>query len=221
MADKHAVPKPSAGDAAHAIVKAGLSAVPIVGGPAVELFQFLIQPPLDRRRNEWMARVGEALSRLEDRGLDIESLRDNDQFVSVVMQASQIAVRTHQQEKLEMLRNAVLNVATGQSTDESLQTMFLNFVDVFTEWHIRVLRFAQAPPGNSNVIGGALAQILEDAFPELRGQREFYDSVWRDLFQRGLVNTEGLHVMMTGSGLAARRTTGHGNKFIAFVTAPK
>jgi hypothetical protein len=136
------------------------------------------------------------------------------------MQASQIAVGTHQQEKLEMLRNAVLNVATGQSTDDSLQTMFLNFVDVFTVWHMRVLRFAQAPPGNSNLMAGALARILEDAFPELRGQREFYDSVWRDLFQRGLVNTEGLHVTMTGSGLAAKRTTGHGDKFLAFVTAP-
>jgi hypothetical protein len=85
---------------------------------------------------------------------------------------------------------------------------------------MRVLRFAQAPPGNSNLMAGALARILEDAFPELRGQREFYDSVWRDLFQRGLVNTEGLHVTMTGSGLAAKRTTGHGDKFLAFVTAP-
>src|SRR5262245_56235269 len=193
MANKHPVPKRSVGDAAHAIAKAGLSAVPVVGGPAVELFQYLIQPPLEKRRDEWMASIGEAISELESKGLDIESLRDNEQFVSVVMQASQIAVRTHQQEKLEMLRNAVLNVATGQSTDESLQTMFLNFVDVFTEWHVRVLRFAQAPPSNPNLMMGALAHTLEQTFPALRGNREFYDTVWRDLFQRGLVNTEGLH----------------------------
>jgi hypothetical protein len=187
MTDKHSFLKRSVGDAVHAIAKAGLSAVPVVGGPAVELFHYVIQPPLEKRREEWMTRVGEALSNLENEGLNIENLRDNEQFVSVVMQAWQIAVRTHQQEKLEMLRNAVLNVATGQSTDDSLQAMFLNFIDVFTVWHMRVLRFAQAPAANSNLMAGGLAHILEDAFPELRGQREFYDSVWRDLFQRGLV----------------------------------
>jgi hypothetical protein len=38
MADENLeVPLRSKGDAAHAIVKAGLSAVPMVGGPAVEL----------------------------------------------------------------------------------------------------------------------------------------------------------------------------------------
>ena len=219
MADEHPVPKRSAGDVAHAITKAGLSIVPVVGGPAVELFQYVIQAPLEKRREEWMARIGEGISKLVSEGPNLEALRDNEQFVSVVMQATQIAVRTHQQEKLEMLRNAVLNVATGKSTDESLQTMFLNFVDVFTEWHVRMLRFAQAPPGNRDAMMGGLSHVLEGAFPELRGQREFYDSVWHDLFQRGLINTDSLHVTMTGAGLVAKRTTGHGDKFLAFITA--
>ena len=46
------VPKQSKGDVAHSLTKAGLSVIPVVGGPAVELFQLLIQPPLEKRRTE-------------------------------------------------------------------------------------------------------------------------------------------------------------------------
>ena len=53
-------PKPTTGDVAHALTKAGLSMIPVVGGPAVEIFQHLVQPPLERRLNEWMEQVGES-----------------------------------------------------------------------------------------------------------------------------------------------------------------
>lgn len=53
--DKLKVPKRSKGDIAHTLTKAGLSTVPVVGGPTAELFQHLIQPPLEKRREEWMA----------------------------------------------------------------------------------------------------------------------------------------------------------------------
>ena len=53
--EKLQVPERSMADAAHALVKAGLSAIPMVGGPAVELFQYVVQPPLERRREAWMA----------------------------------------------------------------------------------------------------------------------------------------------------------------------
>ena len=39
-------PEPTAGDTAHLITKAGLSAIPILGGPAAELFSALVVPPL-------------------------------------------------------------------------------------------------------------------------------------------------------------------------------
>ena len=68
---------------------------------------------------------------------------------------------------------------------------------------------------------GGLSQVLENSFPELRGQREFYDSVWRDLFQRSLVNTEQLHVTMSGGGLTQKRTTRLGDNFLAFIDRPE
>ena len=100
------VPSNSKGDVLHAITKAGLSAIPIVGGPAVELFQYVVQPPLEKRRFEWMTSIGEKLNELEENKFDLEKLKNDENFISVMMNASQMALRTHQEEKLDALRNA-------------------------------------------------------------------------------------------------------------------
>lgn len=212
------VPSRSIGDAAHALVKAGLSAVPLVGGPAVEIFQYVVQPPLDKRREAWMKDVGEKLQELERKGFDLAKLQDNEQFISAVMQASQAALRTHKAEKLAALRNAIINVASGQAPDETVQHLLLSFVDQLSEMHLRILKAFSAPTAPPGLIMGGLNHVLEDNIPELRGRRDLYDQLWRDLFSRGLVNTEGLHVTMSGSGLVERRTSGLGEALLHLIS---
>lgn len=219
--DKFQPPKKTKGDAAYAIAKAGLSAVPVIGGPAAELFQNVIQPPLEKRRVEWMQEVGEKLRELEENGLNIEELQENEEFVSAVMHASQIALRTHQNEKLQALRNAILNVAKGQALEEALQNVFLNLIDSFTELHLRILKLFQNPEPLPNLSMGSLSNVLEHNIPELRGRRELYDQIWKDLYSRGLVNTDGLHVTMTGQGLKQKRTTEIGDAFLQFIEESK
>jgi hypothetical protein len=219
--DKLKVPKRSGGDAAHAVVKAGLSAVPVVGGSAVELFQYVIQPPLEKRREEWMAALGEKLHEIESNGLKLEDLQNNQKFISAVMHASQVALRTHQNAKLEALRNAVLNVATGQGPDETLQHLFLEFVDSFTELHLRILKLFQAPPPPPGMSMGGLGSVLEYNIPDLRGQQELYKQLWRDLYSRGLVNTDSVSGTMSAHGLASKRTTELGDAFLSFIESPK
>lgn len=211
------VPEREKGDAAHAIAKAVLSALPIVGGAAAELFQSLIQPPLERRRDKWMEQVGEELAKLAEAGFSLEGLQENEEFVSVVATASQIALRTHQEEKIAALRNAIANVAKGQAPDETLQHIFLNLVDSFTELHIRILKLFQAPNPPSSLGMGGLGNVLEHNMPELRGNRELYDQIWTDLYSRGLVNTQQMHITMSGPGLAQKRTTPMGDAFLTFI----
>jgi hypothetical protein len=211
------VPKSSKGDVAHALVKAGLSTLPVVGGPAVELFQYLVQPPLERRRHEWMTQIGEKLRELEAQGLKLEELQQNEQFISAVMQASTAALRTHKQEKLAALRNAILHIATGQGPEETIQHLLLTFIDEFSEMHLRVLTFARAPKPPGGISAGGLSHVLEDNIPALRGQRTLYDQLWKDLYLRGLINTESLHVMMTGNGLAQSRTSPLGETLLNFI----
>ena len=165
-----------------------------------------------------MAEVGEKLQERETNGLRLEDLQNNDQFISAVMHASQAVLRTHQEAKLEALRNAVINVAKGQAPDETVQHLLLNFVDSLTELHLRILKLFQAPSPPPNVSRGGLGLVLEHNIPELQQHRELYIQLWKDLYSRGLVNTEGFNVTMTGHGLAEKRTTALGDSLLAFIS---
>ncbi len=219
-------PQTGKGDVVHVLAKAGLSSLPIVGSAASEIFSFVIAPPIEKRRTKWMEQIAAVIRELQDQQeLSFEELQSNDAFIDTVFQASQIAIRTSQEIKLQALRNAVKNSALSTSPNESRQQIFLNYVDIFTVWHLKILRLFQDPQKWAkendhqfeNFYMAGLSSILEDAYPELKGQRGFYDQVWKDLNQYGLVNTDSLHATMTGNGLMASRTTALGNKFLEFI----
>ena len=178
-----------------------------------------------------MNQVGEALRALEqERGVGIDDLQANDVFIDTVLQASQIAFRSSQEEKRRALRNVIYNAALPNPPEQSLQQIFLNLIDSFTVWHLRILKLFDNPlewaRENEHqfaevVISGSLARnILESAFPDLLGKRAMYDQIWQDLYQKGLVNTDGLQTMMTSQGLLAKRTSDLGTQFLRFVEEP-
>jgi hypothetical protein len=223
------VPERGASDVAHALARAGVSSIPIVGALAAEIFQMVISPPLEKRRDKWMKEVGQALQDLEqNKGVRLEELQSNEVFVDTVLQASQIALRNSQEEKRQALRNAILNAALPHSPEQSLQEIFLGFIDVFTIWHLRLLNLFHEPALHPEVkeyatrrdLAGGLSIVLERAYPELKENRALYDQIWRDLYVRGLVTTEGLHTMMTGGGLLGSRTTQLGKSFLQFIQEP-
>lgn len=228
--EKDGVPERGRSDVALAVVKAGFSAIPVVGGPVAELFGLVVTPALDRRREEWMHSVADRLKGLEEKvkGFRIEDLSKNEAFLSTLTHASQAAIRSHQQEKLDALRNAVLNVAIGSSPDENVQLMFVNLVDSLTPLHLRILRFFQSPaePQSQNVspmrvhMMGSPAQVLERAHPELKGHQDLYELVVRDLYAGGLFSSNSLTGMVTGQGMYEKRTSNLGDEFIRFISSP-
>lgn len=222
------VPQPTSGDTAHAVARSGLGAIPIAGTAAVEVLNAIVTPPLERRRTEWMQNVGECLRRLEEeKGINLEELRDNDTFIDVATQVTLAAIRTSKREKLDCLRNALLNSVLPDPPDEAYQNLFINFVETFSVWHIKILDLfcgpeAWAQKNNTafNVGMGGLGTIIENAFPEMQGRRQLYDQIGKDLAYRGLAGTDNLHVTMTGHGLLQKRSTQLGDEFIKFVSDP-
>lgn len=51
-------------DIVHTLTKLGLNLIPIVGGPAVELFNEVIVPPISRRREQWLILMANAINDL-------------------------------------------------------------------------------------------------------------------------------------------------------------
>ncbi len=206
-----------------------LAAVPGVGGAAVEIFNAVIGPPVEKRRDEWREVVGETLRKLKDeRGVNLDELRENPVFVDCVLQATQLALRNSQADKRAALRNTIANAALPGAPSGALQQMFLNYVDSFTEWHLRLLQLFHNPAewaarnhhSFPDYHAAGLSSLLQSAYPELGKNRDLYDQVWRDLYLRGLVNTEGLHTTMTGGGLFQQRTTEMGQAFLRFIQEP-
>ncbi len=229
--DKNLIPPvPSSGDRVHTFIKAALSVIPTLGGPAVELFSAIVTPPLERRRQVWMEEVGKGLSNLLSKNLIVlEDLSTNGVFLDTILQASQAVMRTSNEEKRTALRNAVLNSALPNPPEESLQLMFLSLVDQFTPWHLRLLALFQDPAkwtqehntDFKSIYMGGISDVLEIAFPELKGRRDFYDQIWADLNQKGLATTESLHSTMTSAGLTEKRTTDLGDRFLQFLSTPE
>jgi len=223
--------KNSKGDIAYTTAKAGLSLIPILGGVATELFSSIIAPPISKRRDEWLVRIANGLQELQNKlpEFDISLLSQNEIFITTVMHATQTAIKNHHVEKLEALKNAVLNSAVGIKLDENIQLIFLNYIDSLTPWHLRILQFFTNPidwfKNNNktvpNMSMGSPSHCLEDAFDDLRGNRNFYDLVVKDLFAQGLLGIESLHTTMSGSGAIASRTTEFGNQFIIYITEPR
>ena len=196
---------------------------------SIELFSAIVTPPLEKRRTKWMQEIGEALRQLEEKmGIVLESLKENDQFIDIALEATQIALRTSTQEKREALKNTILNVALSNPPEESLQNLFLSLIDTLTVWHLKLLELFNDPQDyiqkhglqSGNISMGAMSHLVENVFPGLRGRRDLYDLIWKDLYSRALVTTDGLHARMTGSGILAKRTTKIGILFLEFIKSP-
>ncbi len=222
-------PEKSTGDTVHAVVKSIASAVPTAGGPLSVMLETIFAPPIERRREKWFKQLAEVVSELEQRvaNLSAETLSQNEVFVTVALHATQIALRNHQDEKLQALRGAVLHAGLPNGPDEQLQLMFLQFVDELSPAHLTLLALFDGPVGwmeRNNVQNpgwgmGGPSTVVEHCFPSLRGRREVYEQLVRDLQARGLIHQgQFLNVTMTGNGMVEARTTQLGKAFIAYVS---
>ncbi|NUU80065.1 hypothetical protein [Paenibacillus xylanilyticus] len=221
--------KTTKGDMVHALTKGAIASIPVLGNYLSEAFDLLVTQPAEKRKENIILMMDERLHRLENTSIDLNSLAENELFLSSVLQATQIAMRTHQNDKLIALINSITNVATDISLNDSKVQMFLSFIDGFNEWHLRLLLFFDDPKGSleskglsSDFYMGGASSALYSYYPELKSEEEFTRQVINDLHHRGLLNSDAgvLNTMMTGSGIVASRTTRAGKEFLHFISEP-
>ena len=223
------LPSQTTGDTVQAIVRAGLSIVP-AGGAVAELIGLVIQPALTRRRDDWFNGVATDLQAVMDRpdAPTIEELSHNEVFVTTLLNASAAALRTHQQEKLDALRAAVINAALPMAPDEHEQLMFIRFVEELTPLHLRMLSYLRDPAGwyerhnigKPNIYMGPRSAVMEAALPELQGRSDVYARADNDLATRGLLSGS-VGGMGSQQALYDKLTSPLGDRFLDFITAPQ
>lgn len=77
---------------------------------------------------------------------DISKLRENDEFVSALIEASYIAIKNHQKEKHKMLTNAVCNTACSADLKYNQIKHFLMLIDELSLEHLLILKYLNHPP---------------------------------------------------------------------------
>lgn len=182
-------PQPSdAKDRALTAAKVGLNLVPFIGGSAAELVQAVVGPRLTRRGDRWQQEVAEAIRHLQRQHVPV----DSDEFVTAVVQASRIALGTHLDEKLDMLKAAIIHCALPDRPMDIIAARYLRLVDELDPSHFAVLAFLRNPKGHFDRLGLSTPHDSsfnpEDMLPRLQlpVSGEELDLVMSDLMDRGL-----------------------------------
>ena len=221
--------KKTIGDALHKALKTGFGSMPEYGAPLAALFDTIFTAPIEKRKQEWFKHLGEVITEIQNKIDDIspEKLSKNEIFINTALRASQIALRTHREEKIKILKNAIFNSASTNAPAEDIQAIFLNYIDEFTPWHIRLLLLFNDPikymeknniknPGWS--IGG-ISAVITHCFPELINKKEFYTLLFRYLQSAGFIlQGQIIGTTMSGSGMVQSQTTPFGKDFIKYIS---
>lgn len=216
----------SKGDYAYSGAKALVGSIPGIGGIASEAMSLIISEPVSKRRDEWIIRIYEELMNLKDKvnEFSIESLSNNDQFVTVLLNATQIALRNHDEEKLLALKNACVNTADNISIDDEKQLVFLQYVNELTSLDIKLLIFFNNPMkvceekgiNTSRYYSASPLSVFHDCYKDL--DKTFVEMRLEDLIAKGLLSKGSYSAGCTLQGMLASRTTEVGKEFIRYIT---
>ena len=210
------------------VAEAGLGSVPVLGNALAVTFVTAISWRLNQRREEWFTQLAEGVEELRQRfdGLNLEDLPDNDLFVDAVVSATRTIEHTHQAEKIEALRNAVLNSIASDAPDADTQAIILNLIDQFTPSHLRLVTLWDDPPAwfashdLPQPTGGFATSrtvTVEAGLPEMRGRKDFYLLIANELAASGMLNAS-LTGMVQPPSLMSRLTTDFGRQFVRFIS---
>lgn len=234
MSDNNSLtpPKPTFADALHQVAEAVLSVIPTIGGPAAVLFNAIVIPPLEKRLKQWREDIAAAIKTLYESGrIEIGALVKNEEFSTMVTQATAVALRNHHQEKREALRNAIVNTALSMEGASDLHLAFVRFVDELSPAHVRLLKAIKDREGEIAPLKSyteIYRLISKDALGEF--STDLFKMYCLELEARGLIRISpdiddfpGIYeasALITGQGddLPRIRISEIGVNFLAFIS---
>lgn len=218
---------------AAALVKGAVSAIPFAGGVISEVGNLYLNP-LEKRKQIWMNHVCRAIDDIQKRFSRLpESLESDEAFISFLYQTTILALKNHQQEKLEALGNALVSAADPESVSEDLVFQFIRYIDELSVTHLRIL-------AGLDKYSGQLAQLsqLDQIYSQVQSlttmslDRAIFRSFMQDLDARFLIRIGDIDdfseyasnqsvYLRPGSNKQPLEVTELGNTFLLFVRQKK
>ena len=201
------------------IGKTALSAIPVGGTLISCVWDSIKANAAQKRLDEWKEMIENRLSRVEN---NLEAIGKNELFSSAMMRATDIAIKTAENEKREYLANAVYHTV-NVPIEEGILMIYLDFLERYSVWHLQVLHFFQKPRAYvkeesiSHIMGSSI-DVLMPIFPELCENTDLILKIVNDLQMDGLMARGNyMNTMMTENGMLAPRTTKMGNDFLNYI----
>jgi len=201
---------------------------------ASPIFRFLdsaFRGLISRRQEKWNGMVADVFAEIREQAGEsqAEAVLNSEHFLTVVMEATLIACRNHDEEKILALRNAIRNSGLSNEPEEPVQVMFLRLIDYLTPLHLTTVALLNDPPGWMQRHGvpdprwpiGTSSTVIQYCIETLRGNPTLVEVIVRDLQGAGLVE-QGyfLRMPMSEGGMLLPRTTDCGRKFIHYISGP-
>ena len=183
-------------DIADTALQVGINLIPVVGGTFGAAAAMVTKQVVKQRTEKFFHSV---VDKLEELGIRVEHLEElQETFASRIQQGILAAQHTHQQDKLEALRNGVVNCLLSTAPEGTLQQIFISLVDELSDLHLRLVVFLVEPtrfgmdPDDMHYLYGvnprnpsATQDILErNVAPGVR--RDLRNLCFEDLVRRGL-----------------------------------
>ncbi|MFO4678353.1 hypothetical protein V5H35_16750 [Vibrio cholerae] len=214
------------GDKVHRVARAGIAAIPMLGGTSVELLNSIIAPPHEVRTNKWLHKLTEVVNLLiETYNINQESLSNNDKFFSAVIRSSDIALRTSEDTMLDALASGLVVSATTQDKDEAIITLYLLSLSRLTSLHLTLTRYiADLPPVDRSV--DLTEEKQKQFYTELNKYDSKYDTyhlinrLMQDLVNEKIVEIEpGAMMSMGGPNYIHMRLSPFGKELVGFINS--
>lgn len=221
----------AAGKATTGVLAASLSGLPLLKLPAETLFGILVADPGQRRSRQFFEDVCHHLGLLAAQNrVTMDVLQQHDEFISALRIGMVAATATQHPDKLETLRNAVINVALGPNEPDAEREIILRLVEQLTWLHVKFLSvFSDAtgafraagfqPPPREDRLG--IINLVIQSYPSWKASQEALDIVLRDLEQRRLIRTDGSKLIrVQPNGSFDKLTTPFADRLLSYISAP-
>lgn len=203
-------PETTGGDTAVKLLKGAVGSF-VPGGFVLAQF---IKTEHSRRMREFLLNVQDRLGSLEDADPSclVARAEDGDQDARDRILSTYLVIARMVQEAMDDDKRKALAAAMASTMlwDEKAEEMerryFLRCLADFEAIHLDMLARSREGLASVKELYNADGMLGEAA-----------KTAWRELYERGMVNTDSVNAMMTPSGMTANRTTPRGSRFLAFV----